>query len=256
MSAVRVVVLARPRSAAAAPVGSRDLPADVDDLVAPLGRPPSPAGGGVTQGRLGRVRRRPRDGDLQAGPHARRARGRCPRPPPPSRSGPRRRPTARRPHPARAEASGSRRFRRSTSPPTSGPHPRLVVSLVLGREPSRWSGTGAAATGPRRRTGRPPDRGVRLAEPDEDVHAAGNPAASPVRASVANEGLRHWLIGYARVSKTDGSQSLEPDALGTAGVDAANVYHHLESGGRDDRGGQPAQDPHPGRTGARRDGTA
>ena len=38
------------------------------------------------------------------------------------------------------------------------------------------------------------------------------------------------LIGYARVSKTDGSQSLdlERDALGMAGVDAVNVY-------RDDR---------------------
>ena len=35
------------------------------------------------------------------------------------------------------------------------------------------------------------------------------------------------LIGYARVSKTDGSQSLDlqRDALQTAGVDAVNLYH-------------------------------
>ena len=47
------------------------------------------------------------------------------------------------------------------------------------------------------------------------------------------------LIGYARVSKTDGSQSLDlqRDALGTAGVDAVNVYHDLASGVRDDRPG-------------------
>ena len=48
------------------------------------------------------------------------------------------------------------------------------------------------------------------------------------------------LIGYARVSKTDGSQvagPLQRDALGTAGVDAVNVYHDLASGVRDDRPG-------------------
>ena len=47
------------------------------------------------------------------------------------------------------------------------------------------------------------------------------------------------LIGYARVSKTDGSQSLDlqRDALETAGVDAVNVYHDLASGVRDDRPG-------------------
>ena len=39
---------------------------------------------------------------------------------------------------------------------------------------------------------------------------------------VANGRLRHMLIGYARVSKTDGSQSLDlqRDALQAAGVDA------------------------------------
>ena len=47
------------------------------------------------------------------------------------------------------------------------------------------------------------------------------------------------LIGYARVSKTDGSQSLDlqRDALAPAGVDAVNVYHDLASGVRDGRPG-------------------
>ena len=48
------------------------------------------------------------------------------------------------------------------------------------------------------------------------------------------------LIGYARVSKTDGSQSLDlqRDALRAAGVDdAVNVYHDCASGLRDDRPG-------------------
>ena len=47
------------------------------------------------------------------------------------------------------------------------------------------------------------------------------------------------LIGYARVSKTDGSQSLDlqRDALRTTGVDEVNLYHDLASGHRDDRPG-------------------
>ena len=47
------------------------------------------------------------------------------------------------------------------------------------------------------------------------------------------------LIGYARVSKADGSQSLDlpRDALQAAGVDAVNVYHDFASGARDDRPG-------------------
>ena len=47
------------------------------------------------------------------------------------------------------------------------------------------------------------------------------------------------LIGYARVSKTDGSQSvdLQRDALQAAGVDAVNLYHDFASGVRDDRPG-------------------
>ena len=48
------------------------------------------------------------------------------------------------------------------------------------------------------------------------------------------------LIGYARVSKTDGSQSLDLqcDALQAEGIDdAANLYHDFASGVRDDRPG-------------------
>ena len=47
------------------------------------------------------------------------------------------------------------------------------------------------------------------------------------------------LIGYARVSKADGSQSLDlqRDALRAAGIDAVNVYHDFASGVRDDRPG-------------------
>ena len=47
------------------------------------------------------------------------------------------------------------------------------------------------------------------------------------------------LIGYARVSKTDGSQSLDlqRDALRVEGIDAVNVYHDFASGIRDDRPG-------------------
>ena len=47
------------------------------------------------------------------------------------------------------------------------------------------------------------------------------------------------LIGYARVSKADGSQSLDlqRDALQAAGVDAGHVYHDCTSGVRDDRPG-------------------
>ena len=52
------------------------------------------------------------------------------------------------------------------------------------------------------------------------------------RPSVANDRLRHMLIGYTRVSKADGSQSLElqRDALQAAGVDAGHVYHDVASG--------------------------
>ncbi len=47
------------------------------------------------------------------------------------------------------------------------------------------------------------------------------------------------LIGYARVSKADGSQSLDLQraALQAAGVDAIHVYHDYASGVRDDRPG-------------------
>ena len=58
--------------------------------------------------------------------------------------------------------------------------------------------------------------------------------------SVPTERLRHRLIGSARVSKADGSQSLDlqRDALRAAGVDAVHVYHAVASGVRDDRPGR------------------
>ena len=47
------------------------------------------------------------------------------------------------------------------------------------------------------------------------------------------------LIGYARVSKADGSQSLDlqHDALRAAGVEPGNIYDDRASGSRDDRPG-------------------
>ena len=50
------------------------------------------------------------------------------------------------------------------------------------------------------------------------------------------------LIGYARVSKADGSQvhDLQRDALTKAGVKAAHVYEDSASGRRDDRPGLEA----------------
>ena len=53
------------------------------------------------------------------------------------------------------------------------------------------------------------------------------------------------LIGYTRVSKSDGSQSLDLQryALRAAGIDeAANIYHDSASGVRDDRLGEFADD--------------
>ncbi|TIP69854.1 MAG: recombinase family protein [Mesorhizobium sp.] len=50
------------------------------------------------------------------------------------------------------------------------------------------------------------------------------------------------LIGYARVSKADGSQvhDLQRDALSNAGVEADNVYQDSASGKKDDRPGLAA----------------
>lgn len=47
------------------------------------------------------------------------------------------------------------------------------------------------------------------------------------------------LIGYARVSKTDGSQilDLQKDALRKAGVKSRNLYHDQTSGKKDERPG-------------------
>ena len=65
------------------------------------------------------------------------------------------------------------------------------------------------------------------------------PAGRRLRPHVPNPRLRHMLIGYARVSKVDGSQSLDlqQDALRAEGVEAINLYHDLASGVRDDRPG-------------------
>lgn len=47
------------------------------------------------------------------------------------------------------------------------------------------------------------------------------------------------LVGYVRVSKSDGSQTLEPqrDALLAAGVEKNRIYEDLASGRKDDRPG-------------------
>ena len=65
-------------------------------------------------------------------------------------------------------------------------------------------------------------------------------AGSRQRPHVPNDRLRYMLIGYARVSKADGSQSLDlqRDALRAEGIDdPANLYHDFASGVRDDRPG-------------------
>ena len=50
------------------------------------------------------------------------------------------------------------------------------------------------------------------------------------------------LIGYARVSKADGSQSLDlqRDALLAEGVDPGQIYEDYASGAKDDRAGLEA----------------
>ena len=47
------------------------------------------------------------------------------------------------------------------------------------------------------------------------------------------------LIGYMRVSKSDGSQilDLQKDALKEIGIDDNRIYHDLASGRKDDRPG-------------------
>ena len=49
-------------------------------------------------------------------------------------------------------------------------------------------------------------------------------------------------VGYARVSKSDGSQTLalQHDALLAAGVEPSRIYEDLASGRRDDRPGLSA----------------
>ena len=50
------------------------------------------------------------------------------------------------------------------------------------------------------------------------------------------------LIGYARVSKADGSQSLDlqRDALVAGGVESDRIYEDRASGAKDDRAGLEA----------------
>lgn len=50
---------------------------------------------------------------------------------------------------------------------------------------------------------------------------------------------KSMLVGYARVSKNDGSQTLIPqrDALIAAGIDPSRIYEDLASGRKDDRPG-------------------
>ena len=63
------------------------------------------------------------------------------------------------------------------------------------------------------------------------------PGASEGRGNSTSITSTHWR--YARVSKADGSQSLDlqRDALRAAGVDAVHVYHDFAAGVRDDRPG-------------------
>ena len=62
------------------------------------------------------------------------------------------------------------------------------------------------------------------------------------RPYIPNERLRYTLIGYARISKADGSQSLDlqRDALREAGVSDDAIYEDQASGQREDRPGLAA----------------
>ena len=64
----------------------------------------------------------------------------------------------------------------------------------------------------------------------------------PLPPSFTNARLRHMLIGYARVSKADGTQSLDlqRDALLAAGVDEERIYSDRASGRQDERPGLEA----------------
>ena len=58
-------------------------------------------------------------------------------------------------------------------------------------------------------------------------------------ASFWRHGKDRMLIGYVRISKSDGSQTLDlqRDALSEAGVDPCRIYEDLASGRKDDRPG-------------------
>ncbi len=57
------------------------------------------------------------------------------------------------------------------------------------------------------------------------------------------DGFPLMLVGYMRVSKTDGSQvlDLQRDALLSAGVDARHLFEDRASGAKDDRPGLPGR---------------
>ena len=76
---------------------------------------------------------------------------------------------------------------------------------------------------------------VRLHRRDRGAAPSDEPRGHPARGAA----LRRGSAADARVSKTDGSQSLDlqRDALRAEGVDAVNVYHDFASGVRDDRPG-------------------
>lgn len=71
------------------------------------------------------------------------------------------------------------------------------------------------------------------------LHGPGKAFATP---SPKPSFVRQMLIGYARVSKSDGSQvlDLQRDALIAAGVTAAQIWEDRASGAREDRPGLEA----------------
>ena len=120
----------------------------------------------------------------------------------------------------------------------SPPRPFFGRSSLYSRRPARLVSTGLRSILFRSTSARNRIRhGIR--------HTAAR-AGRRLCLSVANGRLRHRRIDYARVSKADGSQSLElqRDALQAAGVDAGHVYHDFASGVRNDRSGFTAKPGH------------
>jgi Resolvase, N terminal domain len=67
-------------------------------------------------------------------------------------------------------------------------------------------------------------------------------SASPVLSRIRSFVEQHVLIGYMRISKADGSQTLDlqRDALLAAGVEPEHLYDDQASGKRDNRPGLEA----------------